>query len=139
MTGNLVAPSLGRRLLCLVYDALLLVALILFAGGIAYALAQLATPEHTRLITQAVVVTLCPCYFAWQWINGGQTLPMKTWRMRLQSAGGQRIRTRQALLRCLLATIGYTAFGITVFWTLFDRDRQFLHDRLSGTRLVRSD
>lgn len=132
------AAALGRRLLCLVYDALLLLALILFAGGIASTLAQLASPGYTRLITRAVVATLCPGYFAWQWINGGQTLPMKTWRIRLQSADGRHISPGQALLRFALATLGYLAFGISVFWAMFDRDRQFLHDRLSGTRLVRS-
>ena len=38
-----------------------------------------------------------------------------------------------------LATIGYLAMGITILWALIDRDRQFLHDRLSGTRLVSVD
>jgi len=26
--------------------------------------------------------------------------------------------------------------GIGLIWAFFDRDRQFLHDRLAGTRLV---
>jgi hypothetical protein len=26
--------------------------------------------------------------------------------------------------------------GISIVWALLDRDRQFLHDRLAGTRLV---
>ena len=63
---------------------------------------------------------------------------MKTWRMRLETLDGRRLSTATALLRLLLATIGYGAAGITVLWALFDRDRQFLHDRLSGTRLVSS-
>jgi uncharacterized RDD family membrane protein YckC len=28
--------------------------------------------------------------------------------------------------------------GISIVWALFDRDRQLLHDRLAGTRLVRA-
>lgn len=132
-------PTLAKRLLCLVYDALLLIALILFAGGIAAALAQLASPDHTRLITQATILVMCPGYFAWQWLHGGQTLPMKTWRIRLESAAGRPVTPAQALLRSALATGGYLLLGITVLWAAFDPDRQFLHDRLSGTRLVRSD
>ena len=42
----------------------------------------------------------------------------------------------QALLRMTVATIGYLVLGITILWAIFDRDRQFLHDRLAGTRLV---
>ncbi|HET7776841.1 MAG TPA: RDD family protein, partial [Azospira sp.] len=29
-------------------------------------------------------------------------------------------------------------FGAGIVWSLFDRERQFLHDRLAGTRLVTS-
>jgi len=28
---------------------------------------------------------------------------------------------------------------INFLWALVDRDRQFLHDRIAGTRVVRSD
>jgi uncharacterized RDD family membrane protein YckC len=61
---------------------------------------------------------------------------MKTWRIRLETTAGGRITPLQALMRMSLATIGYPAMGITILWSLIDRDRQFLHDRLSGTRLV---
>lgn len=139
MSGIAQTPGLARRLLCLIYDALLLAALMLFAGGVASALTHLATPDYTRPITRTVVAILCPVYFAWQWRNGGQTLPMKTWRIRLESADGGRITAQQALLRSILATAGYLALCVSVFWVAIDRDGQFLHDRLSGTRLVRSD
>ena len=139
MSGKPLTPGLGRRLLCLIYDLLLLTALVLFAGGIAAAIAQLAGPDNTRLVTQAVVMTLCPAYFVWQWLRGGQTLPMKTWRIRLVSQDGGTITPVQSLLRLVLAMAGYPCLGITVLWALIDRDGQFLHDRLSGTQLIRSD
>lgn len=139
MTGNARTPTLAKRLLCLVYDTLLLIALLLFAGGIATALAQLVNPDNTRLITQATILTVCPCYFVWQWLHGGQTLPMKTWRIRLESANGRPVTPAQALKRSALATAGYLMLGATIFWVTLDRDRQFLHDRLSGTRLVHGD
>lgn len=136
MSGHSKTPALGRRLLCLVYDALLLTALVLFSGGIATVLAQLLGQEQTRLITQAVVPTLCTGYFVWQWIHGGQTLPMKTWRIRLESSDDHPLRLAQTMLRALLAVIGYACLGISVVWAIADKDGQFLHDRLSGTRLV---
>jgi len=128
-------PSLGRRLLCLVYEALLLTAVILVASGLATALAQTAGIAQPRTLTRIIVVIACAGYYAVQWQRRGQTLPMKTWRIRLETTAGGRITPLQALMRMSLATIGYPAMGITILWSLIDRDRQFLHDRLSGTRL----
>ena len=42
---------------------------------------------------------------------------------------------RTAMLRFLLALF-LVPTGISIVWALFDRERQFLHDRLAGTRLV---
>ncbi|MFN9122921.1 MAG: RDD family protein, partial [bacterium] len=42
-----------------------------------------------------------------------------------------------ALYRYLLAWPSVLAAGAGLAWALVDRDRQFLHDRLAGTRLVR--
>ncbi len=136
MTAAPATPALGRRLLCLIYEALLLTAVLLMAGGMATALAQTAGITQPRTLTRIIVAIICAGYFAIQWQRRGQTLPMKTWRISLQSASGGRISLRQTLLRMALATIGYLALGITILWALVDRDRQFLHDRLSGTRLV---
>ena len=134
-----VTPGIGKRLLCLIYEALLLTAVILTAGGVATGIAHIAGLSQPRLLTQMVVIACCAGYFAAQWCGRGQTLPMKTWRIGLETASGKRISAAQALLRMTAATIGYAAFGITVLWSLIDRDRQFLHDRLAGTRLVRRD
>lgn len=136
MTAVKATPALGRRLLCLIYEALLLTAVILMAGGMATALAQTAGVTQPRTLTRIIVAIVCAGYYAIQWQRRGQTLPMKTWRISLQSASGGRISPRQTLLRMTLATIGYLTMGITILWALVDRDRQFLHDRLSGTRLV---
>jgi uncharacterized RDD family membrane protein YckC len=76
-------------------------------------------------------------YFIWFWRQGGQTLAMKTWRIRLEPAdGNRRVTVGQALLRYSLAW-PCVLTGIGIAWSLLDPDRQFLHDRLSGTRLVR--
>lgn len=139
MTAVPATPTLGRRLLCLIYETLLLTAVILMAGGMATALAQTAGMAQPRTLTRIIVAIVCVGYYAIQWQRRGQTLPMKTWRISLETASGGRISPLQTLLRMTLATIGYLAMGITILWALIDRDRQFLHDRLSGTRLVSVD
>lgn len=136
MTARSKTPGIGRRLLSLIYEILLLIAVALLAGGTAAVLAQITNPAYARPLTQMIGIAACAAYFAWQWHLNGQTLPMKTWRMRLETVDGMRVAVPRALLRVALATAGYLLLGISVIWAFIDRDRQFLHDRLAGTRLV---
>lgn len=76
-------------------------------------------------------------YFIWFWQHGGQTLAMQTWRIRLVNAlSDAPISFKQALFRYTLSWFSVWFFGAGLIWALFDRDRQFLHDRLAGTRLI---
>ena len=61
---------------------------------------------------------------------------MKTWRIRVEAADGGPVRPGQAARRYLFAWAGAAALGIGFLWALLDRDGQYLHDRLAGTRLV---
>lgn len=73
------------------------------------------------------------------WCNGGQTLAMKTWRIRLVTHSGLPVRPAQALLRYLLCWPSFLFCGVGILWALIDRDKQFLHDRLAGTCLTSTD
>ena len=76
-------------------------------------------------------------YFIWFWTHGGQTLAMQTWKLRIVDSKGQSITKKQAITRYLLALVLYPFFFITLIWMFFDRDRQFLHDRIAGTRIIK--
>jgi len=82
------------------------------------------------------VLTVAAIYFIWFWQNVGQTLPMRTWKIKLLATNRDIPTTPQLLLRFILAGFGLLLGGLSVIWAFFDRDRQFLHDRLAGTRLV---
>jgi uncharacterized RDD family membrane protein YckC len=135
-----VAPAgLARRILALAYEALLLAALLL-AGSIPYiALMHGADRAGARALFQLYLVALCAVYFVWQWRRGGQTLAMKTWRLRLLTREGTALGWSQAVKRFLFALPGTLAFGAGFLWALVDRDGLFLHDRLAGTKIVRSE
>lgn len=75
-------------------------------------------------------------YFVWFWLHGGQTLAMKTWKLRIVDAAGGHLRPLQAILRYMAAWPSVLLFGVGILWALFDRDRRFLHDRIAGTRVV---
>ncbi len=75
-------------------------------------------------------------YFIWYWSHGGQTLAMQTWKIQLTTASGTHPSMVRLLTRYALTWPSLIYFGVGLIWALFDRDRQFLHDRLAGTRLV---
>jgi uncharacterized RDD family membrane protein YckC len=121
----------------MVYEAMLLfgvvfvsTALFLTASGGA---SSLEGWRHYAL--QAFLTAVLAAYFLWCWLRGGQTLPMKAWHIRLVMPGRASVPPSRALLRFVLAAI-LVPSGISLLWALFDRDRQFLHDRIVGTRLV---
>lgn len=132
-----MAPGILRRLAAMAYEALLLSGVLaatlilphVLLGAFAH---RVATP--TLLWAHLFVVLLAYCLGFW--CHGGQTLAMKTWRIRLRTRSGTPVRPPQALLRYLLCWPSLALGGIGIIWALVDRDRQFLHDRLAGTSLL---
>ena len=84
----------------------------------------------------AFVFILLMGYFVWCWLNGGQTLPMKTWKLRITNSDGSRLRPTQAILRYMAAWPSILLGGIGLFWAVVDKDKQFLHDRIAGSRII---
>lgn len=133
------AAVLSRRLLSVVYETVLLGAVLLVGALPFLALTRQVEPAIARPLFQLYLLLMCGVYFVWQWTRGGQTLPMKTWRLRLVTREGAPLALRHGASRFLLALGGLALFGIGFAWALVDHDRQFLHDRLAGTRIVMSD
>ena len=125
-----MTPGLGRRLASMAYEALLLAAIGFFAAWIFFFASggRDATSGMLRYALQLFIAVVFLAYFLWCWLRGGQTLAMKAWRIRLVG-----VTPRRALLRFLLAL---ALLPVSIPWALVDRDRQFLHDRLAGTRLI---
>ena len=130
------APGIGRRLASALYELLLVVALAFIATFPFLALFGDSTHGWRRHTLQLWVIAVCGAYFAWFWTRGGQTLPMKTWKIRVVRFDGAPLGVARALHRFALALLGLSALGLGFAWALVDRDRQFLHDRLAGTALV---
>ncbi|NYE59130.1 putative RDD family membrane protein YckC [Duganella sp. 1224] len=160
MSNNVGAtiPTVKRRLVSMVYESLLGFA-VLFLPFLIFEIATRAS--HTPLVEhmrQALAFIVLGFYFIHQWSRDGQTLAMKTWRMKLVAADGGAVTPRAAAVRYLLSwlwilpalllalaldlhqwqALGAILAGI-LLWSLtafLDKDRQFLHDKLAGTRLV---
>lgn len=159
--GVLQAPSLRRRLACLLYEGLLLFGVGLVSGAIGTLALNLSGANQgvsRNLVLQVTGIVVYGVYFVWFWSQRGQTLPMQTWRIRLVTLNGQRPSPARALLRyaacavwlapaALLAAINHwspattmvaVAAGIAGYalLALLHPQRQYWHDVLCGTRLV---
>lgn len=118
------------------YELLLLTAVLLISSGVFHAVARALDPALSRPLLQLYLLGVAAGYFVYCWTHGGQTLPMKTWRVRLVARTGGAITLRIGIYRYLFALTGLGLCGLGLAWAVFDRDHQFLHDRLAGTRLV---
>ena len=133
------SASLARRALALVYDALLLFALLLASSLPFVIIAHAADGIAARPLFQIYLVAVAAAYFVWQWRRGGQTLAMKTWRIRIVTREGAPLGLRHALSRFLFALVGSLLAGAGFLWALVDRESLFLHDRLAGTKIVKDE
>lgn len=129
---NLSLASLSKRYAAIFYELLLLLAICFVADYLFISLTHNAQSPTMTLILRLYLLLIMGCYFVWMWTRG-QSLAMKTWRIRLVTQQGENLSIGIACLRFLLAT---ALFGISQIWAFFDREHQFLHDRLLGTRLI---
>ena len=151
-------PTIKRRLISIVYESLLALA-VLFLPFLAFELVvQGAHTPLTEHLRQCLAFLVMGAYFIHQWSRDGQTLAMKTWRLKVVLPGHAHVPLRMAAYRYVLSwmwllpgiLVSYalglqhwqalSAVGIGMLaWSgtaLFTGNGQFLHDKLLGTQLV---
>lgn len=153
--------GLLRRLVAGFYDSLLIIALwfmatallLPFSGG------EGIRAEHPGYLLYLILIT--GLFFFVFWSRNGQTLGMQAWRIRVTGVDGRPATHGALLLRTavLLALLVTALYGVTllqletapdwagalllapmalsVLWVVVDEEKAGLHDRLSGTRVVR--
>ena len=103
---------------------------------------HLARPDIGAIGTSAasLISFMLPIvYFAWFFVHGGQTPGKRTLNIRVVTLDGEPLGWQHALLRVAGYVISSVPFYLGFLWALWDRDGAALHDKLSGTRVVRAD
>jgi uncharacterized RDD family membrane protein YckC len=142
----------------MLYEAMLLFAVLFISNWLFSTLTQQRHALYLRHALQTWLFLIVTLYFVWFWTHGGQTLAMKTWRIRLVTSDGQPVQTKRAIGRYFLAWL-WILPGMALAWAMdaknallllipaanvllwaltiyLDPRRQFLHDRMTGTRIV---
>lgn len=146
---TLLSPaSLHRRLLAIVYDALICIALLLVATwgytmlvawmtGFDQYLAMAETGERNRdpMLSFFLFLVLY-LFFAYFWTRTGQTLGMQVWRIRIENRDGSAISWTQALKRYLAAYASWLTLGFGYLWMLWDANRETWPCKLSDSQVV---
>jgi uncharacterized RDD family membrane protein YckC len=134
--SSLPRCGLVRRLMAILYDAMALAAVLLFASLLALPLLGDSPSRWAMVGFRVYLVLIVFFFFAWFWSHGGQTLGMAAWRVRLQNRLPGPPNPWQLLLRFLMAIVSWLALGLGFIWSLFDREGLTWHDRFSMTELV---
>jgi uncharacterized RDD family membrane protein YckC len=131
--------GLFRRLFAIFYDCFLLTAILFIVSAIATALNHgkaIEPGDSLYPLFVIVIVSLSYLYFAWFWIHGGQTLGMKTWRIRIQACDNVKIDWKTAAIRFIGAVFSWGIFGLGFLWSFFDKDKRCWQDLFSHTVLI---
>lgn len=135
--SGILLSSLGRRIASMAYESLLLLGVLSIFFLLPHVIlgigVNIALPGWMLIIH---VFILLGSYFVWYWQHGGQTLAMQTWKIQISTPSGAKPSLARLILRYVLSWPSLGCLGVGLLWALIDPDRQFLHDRLTGTRLI---
>lgn len=142
-----------RRLMCVVYEGILLFGVIFFVGYGYSALTSFhGDPGPLRNGLQVVALAALGWYFIGFWSGGRRSLPMKTMLVHLEGPDGAPPSLARAAVRFAVAVVlVFGPFAAMHAWgpagallwlplvlvPLLDRQHRALYDIAAGTRLLR--
>ena len=127
--------SLRRRFAAMLYDSLLIVALLFLATLPFTALRGGEAVEGSTAYELSLVLVVY-LFFLGFWSTRGRTLGMQSWGLQLEDANGCVPSPRQASIRFVVSLVSLATFGLGFFWQLVDKDKMTWHDRASRTRVM---
>ena len=140
---------LAKQFYALLYDAMILIAFSMVVTAAFEGIANLFIYEAHELdeaflksglgnLTIVLQLTLSACYFLYyhfSYMRGGQTIGMKSWKIKLESTTGQ-LKLSQTLLRFVLAWPSFFLCGIGYLSALKNEHCLTIPDKYSGTTII---
>jgi uncharacterized RDD family membrane protein YckC len=135
------SAGFGRRVAALIYDSLLLAALLMIftAAALFFTHGEAVSYETAGpwvYAYRAGLIAVIAGYYVINWTRSGQTLGMRAWHLRAVSELGRPLTLAPAATRFLCGILAWTPAALGVLWLYLDPEHLALHDRLSKTRVV---
>jgi uncharacterized RDD family membrane protein YckC len=135
------SAGFGRRVAALLYDSVLLAALlVVFTSGAVFLNHRVAVEPATAgawaYLYRAGLLGVIAGYYLLNWTRSGQTLGMRAWHLRAVTPSGQPLGWKAAALRLSFGVLAWAPAALGVLWLYADPEHLALHDRWSKTRIV---
>lgn len=128
--------SFFRRSAALIYDSFLVFSFLLMLTAIALWVNQGNSLLPYRPFFLLYLFLGTGFFLCWFWCKRGQTLGMLAWKIQVLDKHYHPLTWHRALLRYSFAFLNLCLCGIGLFWCFIDKEKQSLHDRLAGTKMV---
>jgi uncharacterized RDD family membrane protein YckC len=125
--------SLIKQLAAMLYDSLLIFAVLFFATAIVIIFNQGEAIESSLWFSLYLLLTLFT-FYTWFWKQSGQTLGMRVWKIRIVDESGNNPDWASCYLRLVFALLSLLCFGLGYWWRFFKP--YTWHDRLSKTSII---
>ena len=167
MAQEQTTASVTKRLLAIIYDSFLLIAVLFLAMAMLLLISGGHEFQAGNPLITAYILLVSFIFFGWFWTHGGQTLGMRAWKLRLQQKNGNPINWQHAAVRFVTALPAWIVFiiGIAmvadiqlatyswlnqlstltewlifvvgITWLIGDQWPDGWRDKISGTRIVK--
>ena len=125
--------SFIKQFAAMLYDSLLIFAVLFFATAIAMIFNQGEAIDTNPLFNLYLLFILFT-FYAFFWNKSGQTLGMRVWKIRIVAKSGGNPGWGVSYLRLVFAMVSLLCFGLGYFWRLFKP--YTWHDKLSQTSII---
>jgi uncharacterized RDD family membrane protein YckC len=128
-------PGLLRILAAIIYDFLLLIAILFLATAILLPFNGGKAFTNQPIFYPLYLLAVSFCFYGWFWTHGGQTLGLRAWKITVLNDKHGVISWQQALIRFITALVSWLFLGLGFLWILVDKKQRSWHDIASKTGL----
>ena len=142
--NDLPKAPVWRKLAALVYDSLILAAISMAYGALAFAVkyqllgSPLAEGEKGNLGTPGFIgwILVLVAFYCFFWRRGGQTIGMRAWRLVLVDNSRRQPSLADCVIRAISAPFSLVLLGAGYWWQFIDQQNLTWHDRISRTQVL---